>query len=78
MRFRNVMLRQRLMKTTTVVLGLMAAVVLGGAPAEAATYPEKAKEENIFRKKRKGYRKKKGFLWGLFRKKNDCGCPSYK
>ncbi len=26
--------------------------------------------------RRKGYRKKRGFLWGLFRKKG-CGCPKH-
>lgn len=33
--------------------------------------------QQIFgKKKHKGYRKKKGFMWGLF-KKNDCGCPKH-
>ncbi|TAF28143.1 MAG: hypothetical protein EAZ70_06295 [Runella slithyformis] len=34
-----------------------------------------AKSEQTTLRKRKGYRKKKGFMWGLFRKKNGCGCP---
>lgn len=28
-------------------------------------------------RKRKGYHKKRGFMWGLFRKKNGCGCPNH-
>ena len=27
--------------------------------------------------RRKGYRKKRGFLWGLFKKKNACNCPKH-
>lgn len=54
---------------------------LAEVPVSAATYTAanttvKAKEETIFKRKRKGYRKKKGFMWGLF-KKNDCGCPKH-
>lgn len=29
------------------------------------------------RRKVKPYRKKKGFLWGLFRKKSNCDCPKH-
>ncbi|GAB3269441.1 hypothetical protein GCM10027347_39680 [Larkinella harenae] len=29
------------------------------------------------RKKARAYRKKKGFMWGLFKKKNGCGCPKF-
>jgi hypothetical protein len=27
--------------------------------------------------RRKGYRKKRGFMWGLFKKKNACNCPKH-
>lgn len=49
------------------------------ASVEAAT---KTTHESIMLKptevlrKKKGYRKKKGFMWGLFRK-NNCGCPKH-
>lgn len=26
---------------------------------------------------RKRFRRKRGFMWGLFKKKNPCGCPSH-
>ena len=32
---------------------------------------------NDVTRKRKGYHKKRGFMWGLFRKKNGCGCPNH-
>lgn len=42
-----------------------------------ATAPEwRAKAQTTTLRKRKGYRKKKGFMWGLFRKKSGCGCPN--
>jgi hypothetical protein len=28
-------------------------------------------------RRRKGFHKKRGFMWGLFRKKNACGCPNH-
>ncbi len=35
--------------------------------------------EQASARRRKSYRKKKGFMWGLFKKKDKgCGCPSYK
>lgn len=69
------------MKLTALVLLLTALLTLVEAPAQAyASAPSeltvKAKEEAIFKRKRKGYRRKRGFLWGLFRKK-DCGCPNH-
>nr|WP_293837712.1 hypothetical protein [uncultured Arsenicibacter sp.] len=62
------------------IIGLIVAMMLPLAEtAEAALVSEQttvfARPEQIF-KKRKGYRKKKGFLWGLFRK-NNCGCPKH-
>ncbi|MGA0560390.1 hypothetical protein ACO2Q8_27245 [Larkinella sp. VNQ87] len=51
------------------------------APVEAAEVKSASHELktalNYKRKKNRGYRKKKGFLWGLFRKKNACGCPKF-
>ena len=50
---------------------------MGEAPA--ATLSEThtlVKEEAIFKRKKKGYRRKKGFMWGLFKKK-DCGCAKF-
>ncbi len=33
------------------------------------------KSQTAFGRKRP--RRKRGFLWGLFKKKNPCGCPSH-
>jgi hypothetical protein len=69
------------MRKTTLFLMIAAALMVGEAPAaDLLTTPARAEfqtETAIFKKKRKGApRKKKGFLWGLFRK-NDCGCPRH-
>ena len=63
------------MKTTAFLLVFSASLLIGEAPAAAypASHPT-VKEESIFKRKKKGYRRKKGFMWGLFKKK-DCGCP---
>lgn len=52
------------------------------ATVEAAPVTKKALNEvkatTVYKRKRaRGYRKKKGFMWGLFRKKNPCGCPNH-
>ncbi|MGV3559274.1 hypothetical protein [Larkinella arboricola] len=51
------------------------------APVEAAVVTSTQKELkstlSFKRKKARGYRKKKGFMWGLFKKKNSCGCPKF-
>jgi hypothetical protein len=51
------------------------------APVEAAVVKSaksELKSELVFkRKKARGYRKKKGFMWGLFRSKNACSCPKH-
>lgn len=51
------------------------------APVEAAVVKSaqsELKSELAYkRKKARGYKKKKGFMWGLFRKKNACGCPKF-
>lgn len=49
-----------------------AALIVGEAPA--ADLIPTTTSEMLVRGKRP--RKKKGFLWGLFRK-NDCGCPKH-
>lgn len=68
------------MKLTGLVLLLTALLTMAEVPvqayAPAHSESVKAKEEAIFKRKRKGYRKKRGFMWGLFRKK-DCGCPKH-
>lgn len=65
------------MKSTTFVLLFIATLAVAEAPAAAAySASPTVKEVAIFRKKKKGFRRKKGFLWGLF-KKNDCGCPNH-
>jgi hypothetical protein len=46
--------------------------------------PESAEAKNIdasqtqqfdVLKRKKGYRRKRGFLWGIFRKRSQCDCP---
>lgn len=49
---------------------------VSAAIARSTETTVKATETTIFKRKRKGYRKKRGFMWGLF-KKNDCGCPKH-
>ncbi len=70
------------MKNIGLILFAVAMLGLSEAPVSAAVVTTttettvKAKEATVFLRKRKGYRKKKGFMWGLFRK-NDCGCPKH-
>lgn len=64
------------------LLGITMSLML---PAEAAveaavvhsTHNELKSQLSFKRKKARGYRKKKGFMWGLFKKKNSCGCPKF-
>jgi hypothetical protein len=71
------------MKSTALFLMMTASVVLLDVPAaEANNVPAatesavKAEEEAFFKRRRKGPRRKRGFMWGLFKKK-DCGCPKF-
>lgn len=59
-----------------VLLGLTEVPVSATVRTATTETTVKTKEETIFKRKRKGYHKKKGFMWGLFRK-NDCGCPKH-
>ena len=59
------------------LLVFSASLLIGEAPAAPlSTTSASVKEESIFKRKKKGYRRKKGFMWGLFKKK-DCGCPKF-
>ena len=59
------------------LLVFSASLLIGEAPAvPLSTTSASVKEESIFKRKKKGYRRKKGFMWGLFKKK-DCGCPKF-
>lgn len=69
------------MKNVRIILFALVTLLLTEVPVSAtvggsAATTVKAKEESIFKRKRKGYHKKRGFMWGLF-KKNDCGCPKH-
>ena len=70
------------MKTTAFLLVFSASLLMGEAPAATLSKTRTSetrtsvKEEAIFKRKKKGYRRKKGFMWGLFKKK-DCGCPKF-
>jgi len=59
-----------------VLLGLTEVPVSATVRTTTTETTIKTKEETIFKRKRKGYHKKKGFMWGYFRK-NDCGCPKH-
>jgi hypothetical protein len=63
------------MKRTTWMLMIAATLIVGEAPA-ADLLTTKTGTEAPIRRKRNGTHKRKGFLWGLFRK-NDCGCPNH-
>lgn len=61
------------------LLGLM--LELPTAQAKAAsmaktTTIEAASDAKTLRKKRRN-RQRKGFMWGLFRKRNACDCPKH-
>lgn len=58
------------------LLVFSASLLIGEAPAASLPTRTTVKEESIFRRKKKGYRPKKGFMWGLFKKKG-CGCPKF-
>ncbi|RYF76178.1 MAG: hypothetical protein EOO39_05880 [Cytophagaceae bacterium] len=64
------------MKTTAFLLVFSASLLIGEVPAASLPTRTTVKEESIFKRKKKGYRRKKGFMWGLFKKK-DCGCPKF-
>ncbi|AQG82613.1 hypothetical protein [Spirosoma montaniterrae] len=68
------------MKKTTLFLMVAATLVLVEVPLETqASAGKAATETSIFKRKRKGYKPKRGGLFntGLFRKKNPCGCPKH-
>jgi hypothetical protein len=68
------------MKKTKVLLLLAASLMLVEVPLETmASDPTTVTESTIFKRKRKGYKPKRGGLFntGLFRKKNPCGCPNH-
>ncbi|WP_460951557.1 hypothetical protein [Spirosoma daeguense] len=68
------------MKKTKVVLMIAASLVLVEIPLETmASRASASTETAIFKRKRKGYKPKRGGLFntGLFRKKNPCGCPNH-
>ncbi|WP_370724075.1 hypothetical protein [Fibrella aquatica] len=58
------------------LLVFSASLLIGEAPAASLSSPTTVKAESIFKRKKKGYRPKKGFMWGLFKKKG-CGCPKF-
>lgn len=51
-----------------------AMIVANPTTTEAKLKPV-VEQQNL--RKRKGYRKKRGFMWGLFKKRNSCDCPKH-
>ena len=69
-----------IMKKTKLLLLIAASLVLVELPLETmASSTNISTEATIFKRKRKGYKTKRGGLFntGLFRKKNACGCPKH-
>lgn len=63
-----------------ITLGLMLPLeaTVEAAPVDARSANNELKSTLVLkRKKARAYRKKKGFMWGLFKKKNGCGCPKF-
>ncbi|MFT4031060.1 MAG: hypothetical protein QM669_01445 [Siphonobacter sp.] len=60
-----------------VVIALIASLALPEFVQAAPMHSVNSVQIEASRKR--PYRKKKGFMWGIFKKKNKgCGCPSYK
>lgn len=67
------------MKKTKILL-VAASLMLIDVPLQTmASSHSEPTEVQIFGRKRKGYKVKRGGLFntGLFRKKNSCGCPNH-
>lgn len=69
-----------------IILAIFAAMMLLPECSEAAIQNTKNQTESISkedtfgggrRNKNGRYRKKKGFMWGLFKGKNQCDCPKH-
>ena len=68
------------MKKTSVFLMVVASLIVAEIPVETMAASSMAKTElTVGKRKKKGYKKKRGGLFntGLFRKKNPCGCPNH-
>ncbi|WP_420154750.1 hypothetical protein [Siphonobacter sp.] len=63
----------------TLLIGAMVLPEYASASSSSPSAGTTVQTEQAHARKRRSYRKKKGFMWGLFRKKDKgCGCPSYK
>ncbi|WP_157626932.1 hypothetical protein [Spirosoma luteum] len=68
------------MRKINVLLLVITSLMVVELPLETmASSPTTSSEMSIFKRKRKGYKAKRGGLFntGLFRKKNACGCPKH-
>ena len=62
------------------IIGLLAFMpeLSQAATSDSKTTVSVKKELGKGRRKKSGsYRKKKGFMWGLFKGKNQCDCPKH-
>jgi len=64
-----------ILSLTIGLLAPMEMTVEAATPAKSSS--ELTKTAAFKRKRHRGYRQKEGFMWGLFRKKNPCGCPNH-
>ena len=68
------------MRKINILLLIVTSLMLVELPLETmASSSTPSSELSIFKRKRKGYKAKRGGLFntGLFRKKNPCGCPNH-
>jgi hypothetical protein len=70
------------MKKYVTLLAISMMLSVGSTEAEAKTTPERTTVEakdthTVQRKKRHRNRQRRGFMWGLFKKKSPCGCPNH-
>ncbi len=68
------------MRKINILLLVIASLMVVELPVETMATPATASSEKaIFKRKKKGYKVKRGGLFntGLFRKKNACGCPKH-
>ena len=68
------------MRKINILLLVITSLMVVELPLETmASSPTTSSEMSIFKRKRKGYKAKRGGLFntGLFRKKNACGCPKH-
>lgn len=60
-----------------VLIVLCCQVEVYAAPVAAAKTTIKQSEGLFGKRRNKAPRRKKGFMWGIFKKKSSCNCPNH-